>query len=321
MTRLGLLAVLLFASAAYGEELHGTSVAAGPARACSVEVVKKGLVSPRWILANDAGEVYVVDTFPRMKGEVWEHVTTVDALVGKPRRITLSGEVFDAALYDHTLVVVDHDGDGEVAKVDLRTGVRKRLGGKAQGVVRVDDHVVAARVGPTRVEVETADGSPVAGLDGSWSKGPVDMAYAAGRLYFYVSPKRGPTAETLKATLVSVVGGQTNVVGQVHIGTALAASAGYVFVGSLTKLLRIAVGGAIESAPFDGAEMLVSDDKAAAYTNAELGTITLWPHDGAPYRACSGIDSPVGVALTRSHVYFTAWGKDGKHGWVGRFKR
>jgi hypothetical protein len=74
-----------------------------------------------------------------------------------------------------------------------------------------------------------------------------------------------------------------------------------------------------------GAEQMAADANGGAWTNADLGTVTVWPKGELPRLACEGIASAAGIALTPTHVYFSSMGKDPLAGKsvavVGRFKR
>lgn len=323
-------------------EIHGETIAQGPSLAgsCSIEILARALTWPAKLIVGPDGSVYVVDEYlTKFRGENERRTRVLELKPGsRPRRVAdFVAALSDVALHQGGLAYIDRLGDGEVGLLDLQTGKRTHVGPGPRDIAARSGALYGTRFTPDRLEIfglptppETASGV-IATIAGRWDPDTTWLVTSSTRFYFLVTPGREDaraSAGSFNTHLAHarLSGGEAQIVGKLHIGTALAAASPYVYAGSLTRVFRIdETTMKIETTTGGGAEQMAADANGGAWTNADQGTVTVWPKGELPRLACEGIASAAGIALSPTHVYFSSMGEDPLAGKsvavVGRFKR
>ncbi|NUP12230.1 MAG: hypothetical protein HOW73_39795 [Polyangiaceae bacterium] len=298
-------------------ELRGERIEAGPSTAetCKPEILARSFQEPGVFTSGET--VFVVDTKTNRIGSDYEHRTRVIELRpgAKSRPIVdFVADLSDVELVGSRVAVLDAI-EKTATWADLKTGKREpvkipvwELGKKdaaLYGVSVTDTHAeihsVPAKVGDSSALVAKVEGK----LDA-----PTSLVSTNVNLYFFASalgetePLRKNASRLVRANPSS---GDGEIFGMVLLATRLAATSDTVFVGSLTDVLRLdeKTGKILRAGTLGGASAIAADEEAAAWTDFDKGTITMWPKNGAPHVACE-VPFASHIALTKSHVYFTA---------------
>lgn len=298
-------------------ELKGERVEQGPSRAdaCKPEIVARGFHKPGLFVAGDT--VFVVDTKTTKIGSNYEHrMRAVELRPGNKSRpvVDFVVELYDVAMVGSRLVVLDAY-EKTATWVDVKTGKREPVkapfraigvkGSTLYGVTTTDTHAEVRSIPGTASEASNL----LAKIEGKLDS-PTSLVSTAENLYFFADalgetePVKKNASRLIK---VPAAGGEGGVIGMQLLATHLAATSDAVFVGSLTELFRIddKSGAIARAGTLGGVSAIAADDAVAAWTDFDNGTISLWPHGGAPYLACK-VPFAGHIALTKTHVYFTA---------------
>jgi hypothetical protein len=309
--------------------LAGPTAEEGESRVaeCKVEILARDLYAPGWLFTDGGGKAYAVEVETLKRKDGYDHRARVYDLSGaRAKRVAdVGARLGDAALVGSEMVLTDTDSD-QLVRVPLATGKRVADGPRPQAIAARSGELVRAVVAPDGVRLSSPAG-PLASLAGRWDN-EVKMAFTEAHAYFYVFPhadEAGTTASVIAGRLArATIGGEAELLGSVHIAGSLAAGGGFVFAGSLGSLLRMNERtGEWQRAPNGGAENIVVDPKAAAWTESEAGTVMYWPHVAKPFLVCADLPGVNAIAMNETHVYFTAYGADLTAGGatIGRFSR
>ena len=309
--------------------LTGRRVEQGESRVadCKVQILARDLYGPAWLFTDGGGKAYAVEVDTLKRKDGYDHRARVYDLSGaRAKRVAdVGASLGRAALVGTEMVLTDISSD-QLVRVSLATGKHVADGPRPQAIAARNGALVRADVAPDGVRLSSPAGA-VASLAGRWDN-EVIMAFTDAHAYFYVFPhadEAGHTAAVMSGRLArATIGGEAELLGSVHIAGSLAAGGGFVFAGALGSLLRLNERtGEWQRAPIGGAENIVADPKAAAWTASEAGTVMYWPHGEKPFLLCADLPGVNAIAMNETHVYFTAYGADLTAGGatIGRFAR